>query len=121
VKKELDLKLLRMVVVEGLPFKLVDSPWFLDFVHALRPNYCPVGKLYHEGVNREREKIFSSPLLTLPTIAGRTTLASMHESFDPSFQPVFTPPTAPTTLGDLSRPVQRIDAAALLASQFPNM
>lgn len=43
VKKELDMKLLRLVVMEGLPFRMVDSPWFLDFVQSLRPNYWPVG------------------------------------------------------------------------------
>jgi hypothetical protein len=46
VKKELDMKLLRLVVMEGLPFRMVDSPWFLDFVQSLRPNYWPVGEYW---------------------------------------------------------------------------
>jgi hypothetical protein len=38
VKKELDMKLLRLV--------MMDSPWFLDFVQSLRPNYWPVGEYW---------------------------------------------------------------------------
>ena len=44
VQKELDTKLLRTLIMDGLPFALADSPWFLDFVRALRPNYVPSGK-----------------------------------------------------------------------------
>ncbi|GAQ90649.1 hypothetical protein KFL_006670070 [Klebsormidium nitens] len=42
-KKALDLKLLLLFVMCGIPFMVASSPWFLDFVHALRPNYNPAG------------------------------------------------------------------------------
>jgi len=44
VQKDLDFSVLRFVVMGGLPFTVVDSPWFLDLVNKLRPAYVPPGR-----------------------------------------------------------------------------
>ena len=41
--KSLNFKLLRFLVMCGVPFNTVSSPWFLDWVYALRPSHVPAG------------------------------------------------------------------------------
>ena len=43
-QKQLDTKLVRMLVMNGVSFSVVQSPWFLDFLQALRPTYIPAGQ-----------------------------------------------------------------------------
>ena len=43
----LDTKLLRMLIMNGVPFNVVRSPWFLDFIAELRPAYIPAGQCMH--------------------------------------------------------------------------
>ncbi|DBA93026.1 TPA: hypothetical protein ACH3X2_14243 [Trebouxia sp. C0005] len=40
---ELDVKLLRLLIMNSLPFDAVESPWMLDFCHSLKPSYVPAG------------------------------------------------------------------------------
>ena len=46
-QEELDLKLLRLLLMSGLPFAAVETAWVLDFFHTLRPDYIPAGTLRH--------------------------------------------------------------------------
>lgn len=39
-----DRKLLLLVVMCGLSFHMVDSPWFIDYARSLSPNYVPAGR-----------------------------------------------------------------------------
>jgi hypothetical protein len=43
-------KLLRLLVMTGVSFHVVDSPYFLDFVQELRPMYIPAGTVYGLGL-----------------------------------------------------------------------
>jgi hypothetical protein len=47
LKKTYDTALFRFLVMAGLSFAAVDSPYFLQFVELLRPNYKPAGELLH--------------------------------------------------------------------------
>ncbi|DBA79109.1 TPA: hypothetical protein ACH3X1_016820 [Trebouxia sp. C0004] len=42
-QEELDVKLLRLLIMNSLPFDAVESPWMLDFCHSLKPSYVPAG------------------------------------------------------------------------------
>ena len=42
-QKELDIKLLRFLVMSSLPFSAVETPWVLDLFHSLKPAYVPAG------------------------------------------------------------------------------
>lgn len=42
-QEELDIKLLRFLIMSGLPFTAVEIPWVLDFFHSLKPAYVPAG------------------------------------------------------------------------------
>jgi hypothetical protein len=43
-KDQLDVLLLRFMVMNGIPFNAIDSESFLDFVKTLRPLYNPPGE-----------------------------------------------------------------------------
>ena len=45
--RQLDVKLLRLIVMTGSPFAMVDNPYFVDFVHTLRGNCNLPGEIYH--------------------------------------------------------------------------
>ena len=42
-QEELDVKLLRLLIMNSLPFGTVENPWMLDFCHSLKPSYVPAG------------------------------------------------------------------------------
>ena len=42
-QEDLDIKLLRFLIMSSLPFSAVEIPWVLDFFHSLRPAYVPAG------------------------------------------------------------------------------
>ena len=43
-QEELDIKLLRLLIMNNLPFGAVEGPWMLDFCHSLKPSYVPAGR-----------------------------------------------------------------------------
>ena len=42
-QEELDIKLLRFLLMSSLPFSAVETPWVLDLFHSLKPAYVPAG------------------------------------------------------------------------------
>ena len=49
MKKKFDTALFLFIVMAGISFSAVDSPWFLQFIDLIRPNYVnyvPAGMLY---------------------------------------------------------------------------
>jgi len=42
-QEELDVKLLRLLIMNSLPFDAVESPWMVDFCYSLKPSYVPAG------------------------------------------------------------------------------
>ena len=42
-QEDLDIKLLRFLIMSSLPFTAVETPWVLDFFHSLKPAYVPAG------------------------------------------------------------------------------
>lgn len=45
MKKKFDTALFLFVVMAGISFAAVDSPYFLQFIELIRPNYTPAGLL----------------------------------------------------------------------------
>lgn len=49
-QEALDVKLFRMIIMNDMPFTVVDNPWLLDLCQGLSPFYVPAGKLLPAGV-----------------------------------------------------------------------
>ena len=73
-QEELDVKLLRLLIINSLPFGAVESPWMLDFCHSLKPSYVPAGACSASAaknpVARQQTQVAQSCSLSILQPAG---------------------------------------------------